>query len=80
MPSESRPYAIAAAMDEGFTVDKIHALTFIDTWFLSKLRNIFDIRKELASRKSLVRFVSSAPPMRAFLSAKYLLPSSPEQH
>merc|ERR1719334_2385189 len=40
IPSDIRIFAIAAALQRGYTVDRIHALTRIDPWFLSKLRNI----------------------------------------
>jgi len=43
-PSDRRPYAIAYAMQElGWSVDKIHDLTKIDTWFLNKLQRISDL-------------------------------------
>ncbi len=46
-PTDKRIFVIAAAMQKGYTVDKIHELTKIDKWFLYKLRNIIDTASEL---------------------------------
>jgi len=40
IPSDVRVFAVAAALQRGYTVDRIHGLTRIDPWFLCKLRNI----------------------------------------
>uniref|UniRef100_A0A7S3PMP3 Carbamoyl phosphate synthase arginine-specific large chain n=1 Tax=Aplanochytrium stocchinoi TaxID=215587 RepID=A0A7S3PMP3_9STRA len=43
-PSDRRIYAIAYAMQElGWSVDKVHDLTKIDTWFLHKLKRMIDL-------------------------------------
>eukprot|EP01121_Diplochlamys_sp_Union-15-3_P015435 TRINITY_DN5099_c0_g1_i1.p1 TRINITY_DN5099_c0_g1~~TRINITY_DN5099_c0_g1_i1.p1 ORF type:complete len:999 (+),score=240.67 TRINITY_DN5099_c0_g1_i1:29-2998(+) len=49
----NRIFAIAKAMETGYSVDQIHSLTKIDHWFLEKLRNIVDIRQELYSMPDL---------------------------
>ena len=36
-----RMFAIAAAFEKGYSVQKLHELTKIDPWFLSKLENIY---------------------------------------
>lgn len=46
-PTDMRIFVIARAFEEDYTIDQIHKLTRIDKWFLIKLRNIFDLRKEL---------------------------------
>ncbi len=46
-PTDRRIFAIAKAMNHGYTVDRIHELTKIDRWFLYKLRNIIDTAGEL---------------------------------
>jgi carbamoyl-phosphate synthase large subunit len=48
-----RIFAITAAFEAGYSVEKIHELTKIDNWFLVKLQNIFNINKELAAFNSL---------------------------
>jgi hypothetical protein len=35
-----RLFAVQAALERGYTVDTVHALTKIDRWFLHKLKNI----------------------------------------
>jgi carbamoyl-phosphate synthase large subunit len=39
-PTDMRIFAIAEAMNGGFSVEEIHRLTRIDRWFLEKLKNI----------------------------------------
>ena len=39
-PTDTRIFAIAAAFEAGYGVDRIHRLTRIDRWFLDKLENI----------------------------------------
>ncbi|MCQ2374942.1 MAG: carbamoyl-phosphate synthase (glutamine-hydrolyzing) large subunit [Salinivirgaceae bacterium] len=46
-PTDKRIFAIAAAFDKGYTVDKIHDMTKIDKWFLSRLKNIHDMKDAL---------------------------------
>lgn len=52
-PTDSRIFAIAAAFEAGYTVDRIHDLTKIDKWFLNKLQNIESIYRWLESFGSL---------------------------
>jgi len=40
VPSDMRLLHIAAALEAGYSVERIHALTRIDPWFLTKLRRI----------------------------------------
>jgi len=39
-PTDTRIFAIASALEQGYSVEKIHELTKIDRWFLNKLQNI----------------------------------------
>ncbi|KAG8627809.1 hypothetical protein KVT40_003682 [Elsinoe batatas] len=41
-PSDQRMFAIANAMHNGYTVDKIWEMTKIDKWFLSRLKGLSD--------------------------------------
>ncbi|CAN0127258.1 unnamed protein product, partial [Ectocarpus sp. 13 AM-2016] len=45
IPTDSRLYAVMAALEEGRTVDDVHNLTRIDRFFLSKLKNIAMMKK-----------------------------------
>lgn len=48
-PTDSRIFVIESAFRKGYDVDKIHALTKIDKWFLYKLRNLYQTATELES-------------------------------
>ena len=49
-PTDRRLFAVGSAMiNHGYSVDRIHDLTKIDKWFLYKLENIFNVKKDLAS-------------------------------
>ncbi|KAG6006406.1 hypothetical protein E4U21_007072 [Claviceps maximensis] len=47
-PSDQRLFAIANAMHEGYSVDKIWEMTKIDKWFLRKLKGLSDFAKEMS--------------------------------
>lgn len=53
-PTPKRILGIATAMKKGWSVNKIADLTKIDVWFLSKLKNIVDMEKELVAQKKKV--------------------------
>ena len=46
-PTDLRIFAIGAALEKGYSIEKIHELTKIDPWFLDKLKNICDYKKVL---------------------------------
>lgn len=46
-PTDMRIFAIAAALDEGYQVEKIHELTRIDRWFLHRLKHIVELKNQL---------------------------------
>lgn len=48
-PTDKRIFVLAQAMEDGYTVDRIHELTKIDKWFLSKLENLVKSHKEIQS-------------------------------
>lgn len=52
-PTDKRIFAIALALKQGYSVDKIHQMTRIDRWFLEKLSNIIDLENQLGEYSSL---------------------------
>ncbi|MDR2194485.1 MAG: carbamoyl-phosphate synthase (glutamine-hydrolyzing) large subunit [Treponema sp.] len=68
-PTDRRMFVMYRALQEGWTVDKIHALTLIDTWFLYKMQNIAKCERELSG---IVNKGGSAVPSAILLHAKRL--------
>ncbi|MDR0982881.1 MAG: carbamoyl-phosphate synthase (glutamine-hydrolyzing) large subunit [Culturomica sp.] len=56
-PTDKRIFAIESAFNQGYSVERIHELTKIDSWFLEKLKNIHDLKEEL-QKYSTVRGVT----------------------
>ena len=52
-PTDTRVFVIAEAFRQGWTVEEIFETTKIDRWFLEKLKNIFDLEKQLLSFSEL---------------------------
>ncbi|MCR4768785.1 MAG: carbamoyl-phosphate synthase (glutamine-hydrolyzing) large subunit [Bacteroidaceae bacterium] len=52
-PTDLRIFAIAQALEEGYTTQRIEELTKIDVWFLEKLKHIVDIKHKLMSFNKL---------------------------
>lgn len=52
-PTDTRIFAIAEALEKGYSIDRIHDLTKIDKWFLVKLKTIIDIKNDLTGYDSL---------------------------
>ncbi|MBN2746166.1 MAG: carbamoyl-phosphate synthase (glutamine-hydrolyzing) large subunit [Bacteroidales bacterium] len=52
-PTDMRIFVIEQAFEKGYSVDEIHNLTGIDSWFLFKLKGIFEADKLLQSHNSL---------------------------
>ena len=48
-PTDLRIFAVAKALEKGYTVDRIHELSKITPWFLEKLKNIVDYTKVLSA-------------------------------
>jgi carbamoyl-phosphate synthase large subunit len=64
-PTDMRIFVIADAFSKGYSVEKIHALTRIDPWFLNKLQGIFNLKNDLDQYNTLEEI-----PFRLFKSAK----------
>ncbi len=54
-PTDKRVFAIAQALRQGYSVQKIYELTKIDHWFLEKLRGLVELEDRIAEHKSLSR-------------------------
>ena len=52
-PTDLRIFAIAQALEEGYSVEKIEDLTKIDAWFISRLKHIVDLKHQLQQLNSL---------------------------
>jgi carbamoyl-phosphate synthase, large subunit len=52
-PTDLRIFAIAEALEKGYTIEKIYDLTKIDVWFLNALKNIVDYTKVLKQYNSI---------------------------
>ncbi|MFO7446383.1 MAG: carbamoyl-phosphate synthase (glutamine-hydrolyzing) large subunit [Ignavibacteriaceae bacterium] len=50
-PTDRRMFAIAKALQCGYTVDRIHELSKITKWFLYKMKNIVDTEMKLHDKK-----------------------------
>ena len=52
-PTDLRIFAIAQALEEGYTVERIYELTKIDPWFIERMKNIVDFKEVLEVYNSL---------------------------
>ena len=52
-PTDLRIFAIAQALEEGYTIERIYELTKIDPWFIGKLKNIVDFKNKLLAYNAL---------------------------
>ena len=52
-PTDLRIFAIAQALEQGYTIDRIYELTKIDPWFLGKLKNIVDFKAKLCGYNTI---------------------------
>nr|NVI70423.1 rudimentary [Cucujiformia] len=48
-PTDKRMFVVAAALKNGYSIDKLYELTKIDRWFLQKMKNIIDWNTYLES-------------------------------
>jgi carbamoyl-phosphate synthase large subunit len=53
-PTDERIFVIAEALDKGWTVSEICELTNIDEFFIKKIKNIVDTKKELEVLSKLI--------------------------
>ena len=52
-PTDLRIFAIAQALEEGYSIERIYELTKIDPWFIGKLKNIVAYKHKLSTYNSL---------------------------
>ena len=52
-PTDLRIFAVAKALEQGYSIEKLYDLTKIDPWFLGKLKNIVDYSKVLQQYASI---------------------------
>ena len=52
-PTDLRIFAIAQALEEEYTIDRIYELTKIDPWFIGKLKNIVDYKHKLETYNAI---------------------------
>jgi len=52
-PTDLRVFALAQALEEGYTIDCLYELTKISPWFLERLKNIVDYKQVLCGYNSL---------------------------
>ena len=52
-PTDLRIFAIAQALEEGYSIERIYELTKIDPWCIGKLKNIVDYKHKLSTYNSL---------------------------
>ncbi len=52
-PTDMRIFVIADAFEKGYTIEKICELTKIDSWFLYKLKNIYELKNQLQQYNAL---------------------------
>jgi carbamoyl-phosphate synthase large subunit len=50
-PTDKRMFAIAEALRRGYSIEKIYELSWVDPWFLYKIRTIVETEKRLRSRR-----------------------------
>ena len=65
-PSDQRLFAIANAMANGYSVNKIWEMTKIDKWFLTKLKGLSDFGK------GMTKYDAGSIPVHLFRQAKQL--------
>ncbi|MBI5421764.1 carbamoyl-phosphate synthase (glutamine-hydrolyzing) large subunit [Candidatus Peregrinibacteria bacterium] len=53
VPTPRRIFALAKAVDDGYTLDRLNKLTGIDWWFLQKIQNIRHLAREIHGVKTL---------------------------
>ena len=66
-PTDLRIFAIAQALEEGYTIERIEELTKIDPWFIERMKNIVDYKHKLSEYNTLEEI-----PAEVFREAKVL--------
>ncbi len=62
-PTDERLFGVAEALKKGWDVDRIHQLTKIDRWFITKIKNIVDTEARLRGPEAKRR-PAEGPPHR----------------
>ena len=52
-PTDLRIFAIAQALEEGYTIERIEELTKIDPWFIERMKNIVNYKHKLSEYNTL---------------------------
>ena len=52
-PTDLRIFAIAQALEEGYSVERIEQLTKIDPWFIRRMKHIVDLKHQLEAYNTL---------------------------
>lgn len=52
-PTDLRIFAIAQALEEDYTIERIEELTKIDPWFIERMKNIVDYKHKLSEYNTL---------------------------
>ena len=52
-PTDLRIFALAQALEEGYTVERIEGLTKIDPWFIERMKNIVDYEHKLQTYNAI---------------------------
>ena len=59
-PTDLRIFAIAQALEEGYTIERIEELTKIDPWFIERMKNIVDYKHKLSEYNTLEEIPAEA--------------------
>ena len=51
IPTDRRMFAIACALERGYSAEKIYELSKITPWFIHKMKNIIETNKKLSGKK-----------------------------
>lgn len=54
-PTTRRIFALAEALRNGTSIERIHSLSKIDRWFLDKMKNVIDMERALKKAKKIDR-------------------------
>ncbi|MBQ4229695.1 MAG: carbamoyl-phosphate synthase (glutamine-hydrolyzing) large subunit, partial [Bacteroidaceae bacterium] len=52
-PTDLRIFALAQALEEGYTIERIEELTKIDKWFIERMKNIVDFEHKLQTYNAI---------------------------
>ena len=71
-PSPKRIFAVARALGEGYSIEKIQEITGIDPWFLGKLKNIVEYKEEIKTLREPAKLTDKENVKEIFAKAKKL--------